>query len=182
MSLIFNVIYIYLDDVSNYFIFADMDIGLWDILAGSAATFATAGAAAFFTRRQAKIEIEKLRQEVKISEQEVKRMEVDRESAIKTAEMEIVERYNKFQAGLMESLKKEITDLREDYDKSRTELRERQEYSDKLRVEIDRLQRTIEHNKKEADREITKLRKELEAVKREFPCADCPRRVNTSRR
>lgn len=105
-------------------------------------------------------------------------MEVDRESAIKTAEMEIVERFNIFQAGLMESLKKEITDLREDYDKNRKELRERQEYSDKLRIEVDQLHRTIDYNKKESDREMTKMRKELDAMKREFPCVDCPRRVD----
>lgn len=148
-----------------------MEVGLWDILAGAGATFATAGAAAFFTRRQSKVEIEKL-------QQEVKSMEVDRESAIKTAEMEIVERFNIFQAGLMESLKKEITDLREDYDKNRKELRERQEYSDKLRIEVDQLHRTIDYNKKESDREMTKMRKELNAMKREFPCVDCPRRVD----
>jgi predicted nucleic acid-binding Zn-ribbon protein len=147
-----------------------MEIGIWGVLGGVITTFATAATAAFFTRRQSKVEIEKL-------EQEVATMAAQRDSEQKSADFEMVERFNRFQAGLMDSLKKEITDLRSEYDKSRQENLERREYADKLRIEVDQLHRTIEYNKKQSDREIALLRKELKTMKDEFPCVDCPRRL-----
>jgi chromosome segregation ATPase len=138
-----------------------MEVGIWGMVGGVVTTFATAATTWAFSRKQSKVEIDKLRQEVET-------MEAKRESDVKTAEIEIMERYRELYNAMVEDLGKQLSQIKVENELIRKENVERRDLSDSMRREIQSLHI-----------EIDGLRKELTQLKSDFPCADCPRRVKT---
>jgi len=136
-----------------------MEVGIWGLIGTVVTTFTTAGATWIFTRRQNKVEIDKLRQEVQT-------MEAQRESDVKSAEVEIMERYRQLYNAMVEDLGKQLTDLKAENEAVRKEVNERRDISDNMRRELDTLHR-----------ELSEVRTELAKMKTDFPCSDCPRRL-----
>ena len=95
-------------------------------------------------------------------------MEAKRESDVKTAEIEIMERYRELYNAMVEDLGKQLSQIKVENELIRKENVERRDLSDSMRREIQSLHI-----------EIDGLRKELTQLKSDFPCADCPRRVKT---
>jgi uncharacterized protein involved in exopolysaccharide biosynthesis len=136
-----------------------MEIGLWGMIGGVATTFATAATTWVFSRRQSQVEIDKLRQEVQT-------MEAQRESEVKTAEVEIMERHRQLYNSIVDDLGRQLTDLKTENAAVRKEVNERRDITDNMRRELDTVHR-----------ELSQVRQELTQMKIDFPCADCPRRV-----
>ena len=93
-------------------------------------------------------------------------MEAQRESDVKSAEVEIMERYRQLYNAMVEDLGKQLTDLKAENEAVRKEVNERRDISDNMRRELDTLHR-----------ELSEVRTELAKMKTDFPCSDCPRRL-----
>ncbi len=135
-----------------------IEVGIWEVLAGVLATFASGATAWVFSRRQSKVEIEKLQQEVHT-------MAAQRESEVKSKELEIMDKYREFYNNITDDLGKQLSALKAENETVRSEVNERREITDQMRHEIRSLHV-----------EIAQLRGELKTMKEEFPCVDCPRR------
>lgn len=129
--------------------FGDMEVGLWEIIGGGLATFATAAATWVFSRKQSQAEIGKLQQEIQT-------IAAERERDMKSSEVEIMERYRQLYNALVEDITRQMDQLKKDNEKYREQIRK------------------LEKNDND-------LRRELNDLKREFPCIDCPRRTKTSK-
>ena len=92
-------------------------------------------------------------------------MAAERTNAVKTAEVQIMERYRELYNNMVDDLGKQLSGLKEDNAEMRKENLHRREMTDNMRREIQSLHV-----------EIAELRKELTSMKEEFPCVDCPRR------
>jgi chromosome segregation ATPase len=136
-----------------------MEIGFWGMFGGVVTTFATAATAAFFTRRQSKVEIEKLQQEVAT-------MAAQRDSEVQNAQVEIMQKYRELYNAMVEDLGRQLTDLKAENQLVRTEVNERRDITDNMRRELDTVHR-----------ELSQVRQELAQMKKDFPCAECPRRT-----
>lgn len=142
---------------------------LIDVVGSAALTFVSGATAWWFTRRQSKLELDK-------KEQELETVKALRESEVKGKELEIFERFNEIQKNIVNDLAAQLDGMKAEAKELRAEVQDRRKYADETRQEIQSLYRTIDVNKKDSEREIRKLRGELEKMKIEFPCADCPRR------
>lgn len=135
-----------------------MEIGILGLAGGVVTTFATAATTWVFSRRQNKVEIGKL-------EQEIETMRAQREGEVKSVEVEIMERYRQLYNAMVDDLGKQLTDLKSENADIRRTLTEREKIVD----EMARTMRNMENDHQE-------LRKEMAAYKIDFPCAECPRR------
>lgn len=135
-----------------------MEIGIYEIVGGVIATFFTALITAFFTRRESKIQIERL-------QEEVVQMRSQRESNEKSAQVEIMERYTEMYNKMLVDVGQQLDTLKRENGEIRQENVDRRMLSDEMRREI----HTLHH-------ELNAVRKELEQMKIDFPCKDCPRR------
>lgn len=140
-----------------------MEIGIIEMIGGAATSVLIAATSWWFTRRQSRVEIEKMVQEVET-------MKAMRGSDVKTAEMEIVKSYNEIQKQMLEDLGKQLSALKEENVIIRQEVNERRKHNDAMKREMVTLHR-----------DIAELRIELEKMRNEYPCADCPRRKTTSK-
>jgi len=131
---------------------------LFNALGAVIAAGGSGAVAWFFSRKQSAVEIDKLRQEVKT-------MEALRDSDVKTAEVEIMEKYRELYNNLVEDLGKQLNLLKQENTDIRKEVADRRELTDKMAREM----RNVES-------EVIELRAEMAQLKSDFPCADCPRR------
>ena len=135
-----------------------MEVGILGLAGGAATTFITAWTTWFFSRRQARVEQAKL-------EQEIETMKAQRSSEVKSAEVEIMEKYRELYTAMLSDVSGQLNDLKVENNEIRKENIERRDISDKMRREIQTLHIELEQ-----------LRAELKQMKTDFPCADCPRR------
>lgn len=135
-----------------------MEVGVLGLAGGAATTFITAWTTWFFSRRQARVELAKL-------EQEIETMKAQRSSEVKSAEVEIMEKYRELYAKMLDDVGQQLNDLKTENHEIRKENTERRDISDGMRREIQTLHIELES-----------LRAELKQMKTEFPCVDCPRR------
>ena len=125
-----------------------MEVGIWGMVGGVVTTFATAATTWAFSRKQSRVELEKLRQEVET-------MEAMRASEVKTAEIEIMNKYRDLYNSMIDDLRTRIEQMIQD-----------------AAIQEERHEMQI----KVLQNEVDKLKAEIRALKTEFPCADCPRR------
>jgi hypothetical protein len=134
---------------------------------GAVLTAAGSGAVAwFFSRKQSAVEIDKLRQEVKT-------MEALRDSDVKTAEVEIMEKYRELYTNLVDDLGKQLNILKQENSDIRKALSDRQIIMD----EMARSMHNMEAEVKKSREDNIILKAEMKQLKNDFPCIDCPRRV-----
>lgn len=135
-----------------------MEVGFLGVIGSAVATFAAAGTTWVFSRRQARVELGKL-------EQEIETMKAQRSSEVKSAEVEIMEKYRELYTAMLSDVSGQLNDLKIENTEIRKENIERRDISDKMRREIQTLHIELEQ-----------LRSELKQMKTDFPCVDCPRR------
>lgn len=134
-----------------------MEIGVLGLAGGVVATFATAATTWLFSRRQAMVELAKL-------EQEIATMRAERESDVKSAEVQIMEQYRELYTKMLGDVGAQLEGLKKENSEIRKENHDRRDISDGMRREIQNLHIELEM-----------LRAELELIKNTYPCSDCPR-------
>lgn len=135
-----------------------MEVGVWGMAGGVVATFATAATTWVFSRKQSRVERGKL-------EQEIATMKAERESEMKSAEVQIMEQYRELYTKMLSDVGAQLEHLKKENSDIRKENTERRDISDNMRREIQALHIELEV-----------LRAELKQIKNTYPCTDCPRR------
>jgi chromosome segregation ATPase len=137
-----------------------MEVGVWGMAGGVVATFATAATTWTFSRRQARVELAKL-------EQEIATIKAERESDMKSAEVQIMEQYRELYTKMLSDVGVQLDSLKKENSDIRKENHDRRDISDGMRREIQSLHIELEV-----------LRSELKQIKNTYPCTDCPRRLS----
>jgi len=153
-------------------ILAAMEVGILGLAGGVLTTFATAATTWFFSRRQAKVELAKL-------EQEIETMRTQRTADVKSAEVEIMEKYRELYNNLVEDLGKQLHLLKQENTDIRKEVADRRELTDKMIQEMRNVETeaiTLRKEIVELRNDNVQLRAEMAQLKSDFPCVDCPRR------
>ena len=149
-----------------------MEVGILGLAGGAATTFITAWTTWFFSRKQAKAELGKL-------EEEIAKMRAERESEMKSAEVEIMEKYRELYTRMLDDVGKQLESMKADNTAIRLENSERREINQKMVLSMTAMEVESKSVKLELERVNAKLEavtKELHQMKTDFPCADCPRR------
>ena len=136
-----------------------MEVGVWGMAGSVVATFATAATTWVFSRKQSRVELGKL-------EQEIATMKAERESDMKSAEVQIMEQYRELYTKMLSDVGAQLEHLKKENSDIRKENTERRDISDNMRREIQALHIELEV-----------LRSELTQIKNTYPCTDCPRRL-----
>ena len=136
-----------------------MEVGVWGMAGSVVATFATAATTWVFSRKQSRVELGKL-------EQEIATMKSERESDMKSAEVTIMEQYRELYTKMLSDVGVQLENLKKENSDIRKENTERRDISDNIRREIQALHIELEV-----------LRSELTQIKNTYPCTDCPRRL-----
>jgi DNA repair exonuclease SbcCD ATPase subunit len=136
-----------------------MEVGVWGMAGSVVATFATAATTWVFSRKQSRVELGKL-------EQEIATMKAERESEMKSAEVQIMEQYRELYTKMLSDVGAQLEHLKKENSDIRKENTERRDISDNMRREIQALHIELEV-----------LRAELKQIKNTYPCTDCPRRL-----
>jgi septal ring factor EnvC (AmiA/AmiB activator) len=146
-----------------------MEVGILGLAGGVVATFATATTTWLFSRRQAMVETEKLQQEIET-------MRTQRKADVKSAEVEIMEKYREMYTKMLDDVSEQLTHLKADNDQIRKENIERRDYNEEVRRELKSVHVELEDTRKQ----LANVLSELESMKQTYPCTDCPRRLSRS--
>jgi septal ring factor EnvC (AmiA/AmiB activator) len=144
-----------------------MEVGILGLAGGVVATFATAATTWLFSRRQAQVETEKLQQEIET-------MRTQRKADVKSAEVEIMEKYREMYTKMLDDVSEQLTHLKADNEAIRKENIERRDYNEEVRRELKSVHVELEDTRKQ----LANVLAELESMKQTYPCSDCPRRLS----
>jgi chromosome segregation ATPase len=142
-----------------------MEVGILGLAGGVLTTFATAATTWVFSRRQARVELAKL-------EQEIETMRTQRTADVKSAEVEIMEKYREMYTKMLDDVSEQLTHLKADNEAIRKENTERRDYNEEVRREL----RSVHVELEDTRKQLAQVLAELESMKQTYPCADCPRR------